>query len=579
MTSPTPTSPTGLHRRPVGLLLDFGGVLFQTTKRATGRRDAAAMLSAVLRQAGHDVPPERMHTSLDAGLRALKDWKNSAGRRREPAELAPREIWCDFLASDLPAPVRATLAADAAGLLDRITPLLSDHDVRPGALELLRTAARLGVRVGIVSNAHSGRAHRALLVRHGLAGFIGVQVYSDEVGIRKPHPRMITLAAEALGTTAEQCWYVGDTLDRDVVAGRRAAVGAVVLTRSQHTDEPPYPVEDTADAIYDTPEGLIAVLHASLPASDTASITASDTAPAAAPATPADPTVPPAAILLDHGGVISTSVKDPAAQRRFGFTLATRMRAAGLPGDDSTIVTAIETAKFRHHQWKDRADAAEGVPEISPREFWCDLVGADLGPDETAWLRAEAAELSFEYAAIKSSTSIRPGVRELLDRARSAGIPVGIVSNTLSGRAVRQRLAAAGIEDRFAVQIYSDELGRRKPDSSMPAEVVTALGVAAEQCWFVGDKPDRDMAAAHAVGIRLAVLVRGGSLDDAAVDRAATLDGPELPDLIVDSILDLDRVLGDAICRSSHPSTTPLSSTPSSTPSTDSRLRHERALP
>jgi HAD superfamily hydrolase (TIGR01549 family)/HAD superfamily hydrolase (TIGR01509 family) len=569
MTSTPPSPPTGLQRRPVGLLLDFGGVLFQTTKRPTGRTDAATMLSDVLQRAGHDVSAVRLHRSLDAGLGALKDWKNSAGRRREPAELTPREIWTDFLASDLPDAVRATLAADAAGLLDRITPLLSDHDVRPGALELLRTAAVLGVRVGIVSNAHSGRAHRALLARHGLADFIAVQVYSDEVGMRKPSPRMITLAAEALGTTAEQCWYVGDTLDRDVVAGRRAAVGAVVLTRSKHTDDPPYPVEDTADAIYDTPEGLVAVLRDSIVV---------DAAPAAAvlaavperSAVPAGPVAPPAAILLDHGGVIATSVKDPAAQRRFGFELAKRMRRAGLPAADDTIVTAIETARFRHRQWKDTAEGAAEVPEISPREFWCDLVGAGLEPAERAWLRAEAAQLSFDYAGIKSSTSIRPGLRELLERARAAGIPVGIVSNTLSGRAVRQRLVNAGIEEHFAVQIYSDELGRRKPDPSMPGEVLTALGVNAADCWFVGDKPDRDMAAAHFSGIRTAILVRGGSLDEAGINRAAAAPGPEQPDLIVDSLVELDALLdgalATALARRTHPSTS-------------SAFRSERALP
>jgi HAD superfamily hydrolase (TIGR01549 family)/HAD superfamily hydrolase (TIGR01509 family) len=566
MTSSPPSPPTGLQRRPVGLLLDFGGVLFQTTKRPTGRRDAAAILSAVLQHAGHDVSADRMHRSLDAGLRALKDWKNSAGRRREPAELAPREIWTDFLASDLPDAVRATLAADAAGLLDRITPLLSDHDVRPGALELLQTAALLGVRVGIVSNAHSGRAHRALLAQHGLADFIAVQVYSDEVGMRKPHPRMITLAADALGTTAGQCWYVGDTLDRDVVAGRRAAVGAVVLTRSKHTDEPPYPVEDIADAVYDTPAGLVPVLRDSIVV-DTAPAAAVNSSPAAIPT---GSIAPPAAILLDHGGVIATSVKDPAAQRRFGFELAARMRRAGLPAADDTIVTAIETARFRHRQWKDTTDGVTEVPEISPREFWCDLVGAELEPAERAWLRAEAAQLSFEYAGIKSSTSIRPGVRELLERARAAGIPVGIVSNTLSGRAVRQRLMNAGIEEHFAVQIYSDELGRRKPDPSMPGEVLTALGVNAANCWFVGDKPDRDMAAAHFSGIRTAILVRGGSLDEADIDRAAADPGPDHPDLIVDSMVELDAllegVLATALARRTHPSTS-------------SAFRSERALP
>ncbi|MFP7761966.1 HAD family hydrolase [Marisediminicola sp. LYQ85] len=562
-TAPGASATRRLARRPDALLLDFGGVLFQTTKRPTGRRDAAELLHAELAAVGHDVSSAELHRALDAGLRALKDWKNSAGRRREPVELAPREIWTDFLASDLPDAVRATLAADAAGLLDRITPVLSDHEVRPGVVELLECAAELSIPVGIVSNAHSGRAHRALLERHGLSSHIGVQIYSDEVGMRKPHPGMVQLAATALGTTAERCWFVGDTVDRDVVAGRRASVGAVVLTRSQHTDEPPYSVDASADAVFATPLELVPVLAATVP-DTTAERLPSTTGSESAVAVPAH-VAAPRAILLDHGGVISTSVKDVAAQRRFGADIARRMREAGLSTDDAVMTSALETARFRHRQWKDGGEHSSRVLEITPREFWCEIVGAGLAAAERAWLRAEATELSYHYASVKSSTSIRPGVRDLLERARTAGIPVGIVSNTLSGRAVRRRLADADLGDLFAVQIYSDELGRRKPDRAMPDEAIAALGVHPEHCWFVGDKPDRDMVAAHAAGIPVAILVRGGSLDDATVDHAATLDGPERPDVVIDSIHELDRLLCEAI-------------SPGNPPSADTRRRQERAL-
>ncbi|WP_438455022.1 HAD family hydrolase, partial [Staphylococcus epidermidis] len=88
-----------------------------------------------------------------------------------------------------------------------------------------------------------------ILAELGLAEAFGVQIYSDEAGIRKPHPQMLCRAAEALGADLAESWYVGDTLDRDVVAGRRAGVGAVILTRSQHTDEPPFPVESQPEAV------------------------------------------------------------------------------------------------------------------------------------------------------------------------------------------------------------------------------------------------------------------------------------------------------------------------------------------
>src|SRR5699024_11986689 len=101
-----------------------------------------------------------------------------------------------------------------------LTTRSSEHTLRPGLVELLDTAADLGVPVGIVSNAHSGRAHRAILDQTGLTERFAVHLYSDDVVIRNPHPGIIDRAARALGPSARRCWYVGDTLDRDLVARR-----------------------------------------------------------------------------------------------------------------------------------------------------------------------------------------------------------------------------------------------------------------------------------------------------------------------------------------------------------------------
>lgn len=249
--------PNALRVRPAALLLDFGGVVFETRKRPEGLRDAAALVCTELRRAGHALDPERVHASLAAGLAALRHWKHAMSRTREPAELTHRALWEDFLLADQPASIRARAAGDALHLMAAINPLLNDHEVRPGVRDLLSTARDLGIPVGIVSNAHSGLAHRRLLRQFGLADLLAVQLYSDEAGIRKPHPGMMHRAAAALATTPDRCWYVGDTQDRDVQSGRRAGVGAVILTRSKHTDSPPFAVVERPDAIFDTPEQLL----------------------------------------------------------------------------------------------------------------------------------------------------------------------------------------------------------------------------------------------------------------------------------------------------------------------------------
>lgn len=549
-----------MTRRPVALLLDFGGVIFLTSKHPDGRRHAAQAIADKLDRAGWVVPVERIEQSLNAGLAALKDWKNAAGRQRRPRELSAREIWNDFLASDLDDGPRGVLAADGAELLHAMTGLISEHHLRHGVRELLETAREMGVRVGIVSNAHSGRSHRALLTEHGLDDLIAVQVYSDEVGIRKPHPGIIELAARALGTDTAHTWYVGDTHDRDLVAGRRAGVGAVMLTRSQHTDRTPYPVNEAPDAVFDEPAELIEVLKASRIDPESTSPTHRETLPVSRLDSRPHEVRAPRALLLDHGGVISASVKDPQAQREFAARLAAQLRSAGHTVTDDAMAHAMDSARFRHKEWKNLTDRADDgiVPEITARMLWETLTGADLDDGVRAWLTAEAHRLSHEFALIKSRVTLRTGVVELFDVARDNGIRIAIVSNTVSGRAVRDRLANYGLLDHVAVGVYSDELGRRKPDGAMPREALRALGLDGASCWFVGDKPDRDMAAAHEVGVDTTVLVRGGSTSDDAVAAVAESNNERLrPDLVVDDLLELSAHL-TAVIQGTPIRTTPL---------------------
>ncbi|MFJ4109538.1 HAD family hydrolase [Oerskovia enterophila] len=537
-------TPPGLGVRPDALLLDFGGVIFQTAKRPEGYGELATHLSEVLGRAGHRFSPETLEPVLRGGVKALKDWKNSSSRRLAPLELDHRTIWHDFLASPLPLAAREVLAGSAGTLLARLTATLSEHTVRPGIPELLATADELGVPVGIVSNAHSGRAHRSLLAAHGLDEAFGVQVYSDEVGLRKPHPGIIAMAARALRTTPERTWYVGDTLDRDVVAGRRAGVGAVILTR-HHSDVPPYPVTDTADAVLDTPEGIGDLLRAADRPATPLAVSAS--AVLGGPEAPVS-AGRPSALLLDHGGVVVTSVPDDAARLAFARHLSQRLAVAGHDLSPEEAAGAVAGARVRHRAWKDRHEGApagraaglvEDVEEIDATTFWVDLVGpalAHLGDGIEDWLRAEAHALVLEYARSKSVATLRPGVRDVLEAARAGGVPVAIVSNTVCGRAVREELEAFGIDHLVGVHVYSDELGYRKPDPVTARTALTALDADPRAAWFVGDKPHRDVLAARGAGVGTVVLVRGGSSNDATLDSA---DGAFTPDHVIDEVGDL----------------------------------------
>ena len=505
----TPHTASSLPQLPAprALLLDFGGVIITTAKRDGGVDEAATYIHGLLERGRVSVPREDVARALASGLTALTHWKHASSRRREPRELSPREIVGDFLASDLPEPARQLLVAEAAELLDAIATITTDHHLRPGVLRALDAARDAGIPVGIVSNAHSGRSHRRILRALGIHDRFAVQVYSDEVGMRKPHPGMLELAATAVGVPVKECWYVGDTQDRDVVAGRRAGVGTVIITRDKHTDQPPFAVGETADAVLDSPEELADALVASLGTSPKEVETGTA---AAAPARERR-----GALLIDHGGVISLSEPNPEEMLALGERLSALLSTADAPIEPGDAIAGIRTARERR-----AAGKGDVLAETSPNEFWVEHFGRDLDSRSRAVLAAEAVDLMHRYGRAKSRRVLRAGVAEVLAYCREAGIPVVVVSNTLSGRAVRDACAEHGLSDLIGAYVCSDELGLRKPHVSIVAEALAIAGADPGLSWFYGDKPHADAAGAQAAGIAHRVLVRGGAVADGPIDAA-----------------------------------------------------------
>ena len=559
---------------PAALLLDFGGVVVTTVSRATWAQELAEDVVARAATLGARLDAGSVAESLRAGRSALSMWKNAASRRLAPRELAPAEIVGDFLLADLPDPVRRTLALDAGELLATMATLVSEHHQRPGIDELLAECAARRIPLGIVSNAHSGRAHRAILADLGLDRFFGVQVYSDEVGIRKPHPGMIRLAAEGLGVALPQAWYVGDTLDRDVVAGRRAGVGAVVITRDRRTDTPPFRIAEAPDLVLETPEGLIAPLRAALDsaasgrgaAGGPTTATAPGTEPpaggpsAAAPSSAAAAGAAPApsrrgrpAVLLDHGGVITLSTPNPARDEEVGTLIVALSERIGHPIDLETAARAVAEGWERHRARKrardTSADPAHRHDEIDPAVLWGDLVGEGLPEPLRAALRLDGAQLSLALHRAKSVPAPRPGALELIRWCREQGIVVGIVSNTISGRGVREILARYGVLADLGPSAYSDEIGVRKPGREIFEAALAGLDADPADVLYVGDKSVNDGRGGKGAGIGTVCLLRGGKDSDEELAQALAggfadhvLDSPDaLIDLLVERLRETAR--------------------------------------
>ncbi|WP_300344129.1 HAD-IA family hydrolase [Nesterenkonia sp.] len=541
-TRPSGSEAEPLMRRPQALLLDFGGVIISTAKRPAGRREFAQQLHTRLAQARVQVPAEELEACLAAGSLALKHWKHASSRRLQPRELSVEEILGDFYFADLPQQARALLVGDGAELLDQMATALTDHIIRPGVEELIQYAADHGIATGIVSNAHSGRSHRRILAGLGLQDSFGVQIYSDEAGIRKPHPHMLLRAAEALGAAPQDCWYVGDTLDRDLVAGRRAGAGAVVLTRSQHTDEPPFLIRDVPEAIVEDPAELLQLLrravegsaepagqrgaaNGTVPLTLSSSTSGSNGTSAAQgqgdslrrgqlqadQGAGAAAGAPVRAVLLDHGGVISSTLKPASPFAEAADAVETALRRAGCPVAPGEGLEIVQAAHRAYGAYKKSEEHQESFREITARTYWGEFTSERTTDRQRAVLLSEAETLQQALYRSKSVKTERAGIRELLQHCRQADIPVVIVSNTVCGTGVRSVLRGYGFESFISGWVCSDEFGWKKPHPEIFRRALTMAGVSPQEAAMVGDKPYNDAFGAQQAGIATRIITRGGS--------------------------------------------------------------------
>jgi putative hydrolase of the HAD superfamily len=114
-----------------------------------------------------------------------------------------------------------------------------------GAAEILADLGGRGVRLALICNTGRtpGTMLRIVLARLGLSGFLSVLTFSDEVGLRKPHPEIFLRTLAALGVSPSDAVHVGDDVTTDIAGARKVGMRAVHLCHptgaSRHSDGAP----------------------------------------------------------------------------------------------------------------------------------------------------------------------------------------------------------------------------------------------------------------------------------------------------------------------------------------------------
>jgi len=97
---------------------------------------------------------------------------------------------------------------------------LENVELYPNVRETLEKLKEMRMKLAVVTDAMNGHAINRMR-KAGILHYFDVVVSSDMTGKRKPEPDSIILALNKLGVKAEETVIVGDSLRRDIEAGKR----------------------------------------------------------------------------------------------------------------------------------------------------------------------------------------------------------------------------------------------------------------------------------------------------------------------------------------------------------------------
>jgi len=114
-------------------------------------------------------------------------------------------------------------------------PILSAPPVaNAGAEEVLATLSGRGLALALICNTGRtpGTMLRIVLERLGLSRFLTILTFSDEVGLRKPHPEIFLRTLAALRVPPSHAVHVGDDVTTDIAGARGVGMRAIHLCHS-----------------------------------------------------------------------------------------------------------------------------------------------------------------------------------------------------------------------------------------------------------------------------------------------------------------------------------------------------------
>ena len=195
---------------------------------------------------------------------------------------------------------------------------------------------------------------------------------------------------------------------------------------------------------------------------------------------------------------------------------------------DDTLYSRTDAARrmfpgmFRECLYVDRSDAfiEEAVAYMMTKMKRNSMTHEDTFralleryPSDKPYIRSDC--VAYYYAHIRNYAEPFPETVEIIKKLKAHCAKMADVTNIIPELLEHQKkkVDILGIAPLFDAVVYSGELGIHKPDRGIFDHAASLLGVPNEQCLFVGDDPESDVAGALSAGMEVVWLDRWETAD------------------------------------------------------------------
>lgn len=230
------------------------------------------------------------------------------------------------------------------------------------------------------------------------------------------------------------------------------------------------------------------------------------------------------AILFDMGGTLRYTLRRSADEQARIFE-----QMMALIGAQQPVENFARMLGERARAYKGWADSTH--VELKESDLWTRWMLPDYPAERITPVAVQLNQLYRESQGQRIPFPETPGIVVELFRR---GYRLGLVSNTTSSVEVPAMLRELQLGGLFETVILSAVAGVRKPSPDLLLEAAARMGVAPEKCAYVGDRVDRDLAAAREAGFAAAVIISQGQ---SGLDSLEA--GDWVPDAVIENLSEL----------------------------------------